>query len=110
MTVRSNYMVDGAPLARAARHPPSGRSVPKGTLGILFAGLNCYHVPPTATGGTRARMQAMRRQVRRAVQLGRKVPSGSLPALRDADLIVTQEPATLQGNAPSFREFLAEHL
>ena len=46
MTVRSNYMVDGAPLARAARHPPSGRSVPKGTLGILFAGLNCYHVPP----------------------------------------------------------------
>jgi len=53
--------------------------------------------------------QAMRRQVRRAVQLGRKVPSGSLPALRDADLIVTQEPATLQGNAPSFREFLAEH-
>jgi hypothetical protein len=45
MTVRSNYMVDGAPLARAARHPPSGRSVPKGTLGILFAGLNCYHVP-----------------------------------------------------------------
>ena len=53
--------------------------------------------------------QAMRRQVRRAVQLGRDVPSGSLPALRDADLIVTQEPATLQGNAPSFREFLAEH-
>ena len=46
MTVRSNYMVDGAPLARAARHPPAGRSVPKGTLGILFAGLNCYHVPP----------------------------------------------------------------
>ncbi len=53
--------------------------------------------------------QAVRRQVRRAAQLGRDVPSGSLPALRDADLMVTQEPATLQGNAPSFREFLAEH-
>jgi hypothetical protein len=50
MTVRSNYMVDGAPLARAARHPPSERSVPKGTLGILFAGLNCYHVPPLPQG------------------------------------------------------------
>ena len=32
-----------------------------------------------------------------------------LPALRDADLMVTQEPSTLQGNAPSFREFLAEY-
>src|SRR3984893_17377212 len=53
--------------------------------------------------------QAMRRQVRRDAQLGREVPSGSLPALRDADLMVGQEPATLQGNAPSFREFLAEH-
>jgi hypothetical protein len=50
MTVRSNYMVDGAPLARAARHPPYGRSVPKGTLGILFAGLKCYHVPPLPQG------------------------------------------------------------
>src|ERR1700722_12011483 len=37
------------------------------------------------------------------------VPSGSLPALSDADLVITQEPATLQGDAPSFREFLAEH-
>lgn len=53
--------------------------------------------------------QAMRRQVRRDAQLGRDVPLGSLPALRDADLMVGQEPATLQGNAPSFREFLAEH-
>src|ERR1700675_1008292 len=53
--------------------------------------------------------QAMRRQVRRVAQLGRDVPLGSLPALRDADLMVGQEPATLQGNAPSFREFLAEH-
>jgi hypothetical protein len=53
--------------------------------------------------------QAMRRQVRRDTQLARDVPSGSLPALRDADLVVTQEPATLQGDAPSFREFLAEH-
>jgi hypothetical protein len=43
------------------------------------------------------------------VQLGSDVPSGSLPALRDADLVVTQEFATLQGNAPSFREFLDEH-
>jgi|GraSoiStandDraft_30_1057271.scaffolds.fasta_scaffold94195_5 hypothetical protein len=50
MTVRPNNMVDGAPLARAGRHPPSGRSVPKGTLGILFAGLNRYHVPPLPQG------------------------------------------------------------
>ena len=40
--------------------------------------------------------QAMRRQVRRDAQLARDVPSGSLPALRDADLVITQEPATLQ--------------
>jgi transcriptional regulator GlxA family with amidase domain len=40
--------------------------------------------------------QAMRRQVRRDAQLARDVPSGSLPALRDADLVVTREPATLQ--------------
>jgi AraC-like DNA-binding protein len=40
--------------------------------------------------------QAMRRQVRRDAQLARDVPSGSLPALRDADLVVTQKPATLQ--------------
>jgi AraC-like DNA-binding protein len=53
--------------------------------------------------------QAMRRQVRRDAQPARDVPTGSLPALRDADLVVTQEPATLQGDAPSFREFLAEH-
>jgi transcriptional regulator GlxA family with amidase domain len=50
--------------------------------------------------------QAMRRQARRDAQLGREVPLGTLPALRDADLMV---PATLQGDAPSFREFLAEH-
>jgi hypothetical protein len=31
------------------------------------------------------------------------------PALRDADLVVTQGSATPQGDAPSFREFLAEH-
>ncbi|MEH2480089.1 transcriptional regulator GlxA family with amidase domain [Nitrobacteraceae bacterium AZCC 2146] len=53
--------------------------------------------------------QAMRRQARRDAQPACDVPSGSLPALRDADLVVTQEPATLQGDAPSFREFLAEH-
>jgi transcriptional regulator GlxA family with amidase domain len=53
--------------------------------------------------------QAMRRQARRDVQRGRDVPSGTLPALRDADLMVGQVPATLQGDAPSFREFLAEH-
>ena len=53
--------------------------------------------------------QAMRRQVRKDAQLARHVPSGSLPALLDADLVGAQEPATLQGNAPSFREFLAEH-
>src|SRR5258707_14713416 len=30
-------------------------------------------------------------------------------AFRNTDLVVTREPATLQGNALSFREFLAEH-
>jgi transcriptional regulator GlxA family with amidase domain len=45
--------------------------------------------------------QAMRRQVRRAAQLGRDVPSGSLRALRDADLMVSPEAATLQSKAPS---------
>ena len=40
--------------------------------------------------------QAMRRQVRRDAQLARDVPSSSLPALGDSDLVVTQEPATLQ--------------
>src|ERR1700730_18193378 len=50
--------------------------------------------------------QAMRRQARRDAQLGRELPSGTLPALHDADLMM---PATLQADAPSFREFLAEH-
>jgi transcriptional regulator GlxA family with amidase domain len=45
--------------------------------------------------------QAMRRRVRTARQLGRDVPSGSLRALRDADLMVSPNAATLQGNAPS---------
>jgi transcriptional regulator GlxA family with amidase domain len=45
--------------------------------------------------------QAMRRQVRRAAQLGRDVPSGSLRALRDADQMVSSAAATLQSNAPS---------
>jgi AraC-like DNA-binding protein len=53
--------------------------------------------------------QAMRREARTNAQLGHDVPSGTLPALRDTDLTVDQEPATLQGDAPSFREFLAEH-
>ena len=53
--------------------------------------------------------QAMRRQVRRDAQPARDVPTGTLPALRDADLMVGREPATLQGDAPSFREFLTEH-
>ena len=53
--------------------------------------------------------QAMRRQVRRDAQLARDIPTGTLPALRDADLMVGREPATLQGDAPSFREFLTEH-
>jgi transcriptional regulator GlxA family with amidase domain len=39
--------------------------------------------------------QAMRRQVRRDAQLARDVPPGSLPALLDADLGVTQKPAIL---------------
>ena len=45
--------------------------------------------------------QAMRRQVRRAAQLGRDVPSRSLRALRDADQMVSPTAATLQRNAPS---------
>jgi transcriptional regulator GlxA family with amidase domain len=39
--------------------------------------------------------QAMRRQVRTAAQMGRDVPSGSLRALRDVDLMVSPESATL---------------
>jgi hypothetical protein len=42
--------------------------------------------------------QAMRRQVRRSRQLGRDLPSGSLRTFRDADLMVSPEAATLQGN------------
>jgi transcriptional regulator GlxA family with amidase domain len=45
--------------------------------------------------------QAMRRQVRRAAQAGRDVPSGSLRAVRDTDQMLSTEAATLQGNAPS---------
>ncbi|SEE30168.1 GlxA family transcriptional regulator [Bradyrhizobium erythrophlei] len=45
--------------------------------------------------------QAMRRQVRRARQLDRNVPSGSLRALRDADQMISPAAATLQRNAPS---------
>lgn len=58
-------MVDGAPLARAARHPP-GRSVPKGTLGILFAGLNCYHVPPLPQGIKRGELTELRSKITEA--------------------------------------------
>jgi transcriptional regulator GlxA family with amidase domain len=47
--------------------------------------------------------QAMRREARKDARLARDVPSSSLPALHDADLIVIQEPTTLQGHAPSFR-------
>jgi transcriptional regulator GlxA family with amidase domain len=53
--------------------------------------------------------QAMRRQARKETQIANDIPSGSLPALRDADLVITKQPATLQGDAPSFRDFLAEH-
>jgi hypothetical protein len=53
--------------------------------------------------------QAMRRQVRRGAQLAATSRRARCPALRDADLVVTQGSATLQGDAPSFREFLAEH-
>lgn len=38
--------------------------------------------------------RAMRRQVRRDVQLARDAPAGSLAALRDVDLVVAREPAT----------------
>jgi hypothetical protein len=44
-------------------------------------------------------VERKRRQVWRAVQPDRDVPSRSLPALRDADLIVTHKPATLLGDA-----------
>jgi AraC-like DNA-binding protein len=53
--------------------------------------------------------QAMRRQARSGAQLALDIPAGSLPALRDADLVATQEAATLEGDASSFREFVAEH-
>jgi transcriptional regulator GlxA family with amidase domain len=53
--------------------------------------------------------QAMRRQARKEMQVASDIPNGSLPALRDADLMTTKQPATLQGDAPSFRDFLAEH-
>ena len=50
--------------------------------------------------------QAMRRQARRDAHSARNALP--LPTLRDADL-VNQESAILEGNAPSFREFFAEH-
>jgi transcriptional regulator GlxA family with amidase domain len=53
--------------------------------------------------------QAMRRQARKEMQGASDIPTGSLPALREADLMATKQPATLQGDAPSFRDFLAEH-
>jgi len=53
--------------------------------------------------------QAMRRQARKEMQGASDIPTGSLPALREADLMTTKQPATLQGDAPSFRDFLAEH-
>ncbi|MGY3591394.1 transcriptional regulator GlxA family with amidase domain [Bradyrhizobium sp. USDA 4341] len=53
--------------------------------------------------------QAMRRQARKGMQGANDIPTGSLPALREADLMATKQPATLQGDAPSFRDFLAEH-
>jgi hypothetical protein len=53
--------------------------------------------------------QAMRRQVRRDAQLARDVSSGALPRAPRCRSVVTQGSATLQGDAPSFREFLAEH-
>ena len=53
--------------------------------------------------------QAMRRQARQEMHGASDIPTGSLPALREADLMATKQPATLQGDAPSFRDFLAEH-
>ena len=53
--------------------------------------------------------QAMRRRARKEMQGAGDIPTGSLPALREADLMATKQPATLQGDAPSFRDFLAEH-
>jgi len=53
--------------------------------------------------------QAMRRQARKEMQGASDIPTGTLPALREADLMTTKQPATLQGDAPSFRDFLAEH-
>src|SRR5260221_7265426 len=62
------HETDGAVVARARR---SNEPQPRQTLQTGFAD---------------------RERMRRA----RDVPSGSLPALRDADLVITQEPATLQ--------------
>jgi AraC-like DNA-binding protein len=53
--------------------------------------------------------QALRRRARKEMQGASDIPTGSLPSLREADLMTTQQPATLQGDAPSFRDFLAEH-
>jgi len=53
--------------------------------------------------------QAMRRQARQEMHGASDIPTGSLPALRETDLMATKQPATLQGDAPSFRDFLAEH-
>jgi transcriptional regulator GlxA family with amidase domain len=53
--------------------------------------------------------QAMRRQARKQTRIANDIPSGSLPALRDADLVISRQPATLQGDAPSFGDFIAEH-
>ncbi len=85
------HETDGAVVARARR---SNEPQPRQTLQTGFADrermrqafVRVFGLPP----------QAMRRQVRRDAQLARDVPSGSLPALRDADLVITQEPATLQ--------------
>ena len=69
MTVRSNNMVDGAPHVRVALHPPrDGQS--QGTLGILFAGLNCYHVPPLAQGYKQGELTEGRSKDRREAGSG----------------------------------------
>jgi transcriptional regulator GlxA family with amidase domain len=52
---------------------------------------------------------AVRRQVRKDVWRARDVSSGSPPPLLDADLLTVKQTETLQGDAPSFKEFLAEH-
>jgi transcriptional regulator GlxA family with amidase domain len=89
-------------LLEASRHPIENIAKQTGFADrerMRRAFVRTFGVPP----------QAMRRRARKEMQGSSDIPTGSLPALRDADLMTTKQPATLQGDAPSFRDFLAEH-